>query len=653
MTGNNSNPREPAPHYRPDIDGLRALAVLSVIGFHAFQYQVKGGFIGVDVFFVISGYLISTIIFNGLNEERFSFAEFYRRRVKRIFPALGLTLVAAFVAGWFLLLADDFGLLGRNIAGGAGFVSNLVSWKQAGYFDEGTDRNPLLHLWSLGIEEQFYFVWPALLWLAWKRRDKLPHLLGALIAVSFALNVYLWRADPTADFYSPLARFWELAAGAALALLHFRKIDFLPKHRSAQSFAGLALIGAALLGLDYHTTFPGPWALLPVAGAFLIISAGAHAWPNRKILSRPEAVWIGLISYPLYMWHWPLLAYARVVAFSRPSIPVRVAAVVVSVLLAWLTYRFVERPIRAAKKSGPVVAGLIAALCLILLVGAATDLAGGLPRRAINKNEKLVFLQHYDEFRRAGTTGTYREDCSFYDWIHGRTRNAISADCTLAGSSATYFLWGDSHAQMFSQSLRGLLPESVRLAQVASSMCSPSLGPASASRFKAACDASNAFALAEIRSLKPAVVFLAQRSDHELTDWDALAAAVHAAGGGRVVLFGPVPEWQPTLPLVYAKNYWGTPATRVKIGLDPTIFATDAALSKKYADSPNLTYISLASRLCDADGCLAVVPGAAAASPSMMAFDYGHLAPEGSAYVVENIIRPALGGALIFSSEAR
>jgi peptidoglycan/LPS O-acetylase OafA/YrhL len=207
------------PKYRPDIDGLRAIAVLSVVIFHAFPKSIKGGFIGVDIFFVISGFLISTIIMGSLERNSFSFIEFYSRRIKRIFPALLLVLIASFVFGWFALLADEYKQLGKHIAGGAGFVSNFVLWKESGYFDNDAETKPLLHLWSLGVEEQFYIVWPLLLWFAWKQRLNLLTVTMVVVAISFSLNVNTVQNDATAAFYSPQTRFWELLAGSILAYI--------------------------------------------------------------------------------------------------------------------------------------------------------------------------------------------------------------------------------------------------------------------------------------------------------------------------------------------------------------------------------------------------------------------------------------------------
>src|SRR6204780_505054 len=205
------------PDYRPDIDGLRAIAVLAVIGFHAFPAWIRGGFIGVDVFFVISGYLISTILLTGMERGSFRFSQFYIRRIRRIFPALIVVLLSLLVVGWLVLFSIEYMALGKHVAGSAAFVSNFVLWNEADYFDKAAPTKPLLHIWSLGIEEQFYVIWPLLLYLTWKRKAATLTLLLLLLVVSFTFNVRSAHSNPAADFYSPLTRFWELMAGAVLA----------------------------------------------------------------------------------------------------------------------------------------------------------------------------------------------------------------------------------------------------------------------------------------------------------------------------------------------------------------------------------------------------------------------------------------------------
>lgn len=361
------------PEYRPDIDGLRAVAVLAVVIFHAFPSSLKGGFIGVDIFFVISGFLISTIIYKGLQTGTFSFVDFYSRRIRRIFPALLVVISATFAFGFFILSADEFSRLGKLVAAGVGFVANLVLWSEAGYFDAETVTKPLLHLWSLGIEEQFYGIWPLLLLFAWKRKFKLLAVISIVLALSFIFNILGIRNDPVATFYSPLTRMWELLFGSLLAwVMVFRKesftyfnsemntylssMNFITKTRYERLFpnllstTGIILFLIGFLKISEESYFPGFWALMPTFGTVLIIMAGTEAWINKKILSNKVAVWFGLISYPLYLWHWPLLSYGRIFYDKTPPSGFRWVAILLSILLAWFTVKYIEKPLRYSKK---------------------------------------------------------------------------------------------------------------------------------------------------------------------------------------------------------------------------------------------------------------------------------------------------------------
>lgn len=398
------------PKYRADVDGLRALAVLSVVGFHAFPSLIGSGFIGVDIFFVISGFLISTIIFENLERNRFSFLDFYARRIRRIFPALILVLLVCCGLGWTALFADEFKQLGKHVAGGAGFVSNLVLRSESGYFDNAASTKPLLHLWSLGIEEQFYLVWPLLLWLAWRLRLNFVACLIALAVLSFALNIGKVGKDAVAAFYLPQTRFWELMVGSLLAYmtLHRRSgafawikellnplLSVVSLQRAANaldasaknclSAFGMILIAASASVITGDWQFPGWWALMPTLGAGFVISAGPEAWLNRKILSRRGLVWLGLISYPLYLWHWPLLAYERIIEGQEPSLELRIATVFASIALAWLTYTFLEKPIRFGGHRTTTATALCVAMLLTGSVGYGTFLRNGLPSRAAVK----------------------------------------------------------------------------------------------------------------------------------------------------------------------------------------------------------------------------------------------------------------------------
>src|SRR5262245_40012984 len=301
--------------YRPDVDGLRAVAVLAVLAYHAFPSLAPGGFAGVDVFFVISGYLITGIILDDLERGRFTYRNFYWRRIRRIFPALILVLVACLALGWLVLLPDEYAQLGKHVAAGAGVVSNIALWREAGYFDSAAELKPLLHLWSLGVEEQYYLAWPLLLLLF---RRHMGWMIVALGAASFALNIWMVGTHPTAAFYLPFTRFWELLAGSYLAFA-VRKEN--PSPYFSMVGAGLIVLGFILL--EPQKAFPGWWALLPVLGAALLIRAGPQGWVNRRVLAHPAMVFVGLISYPLYLWHWPLLTYARIVHGGEPPVAAR------------------------------------------------------------------------------------------------------------------------------------------------------------------------------------------------------------------------------------------------------------------------------------------------------------------------------------------
>lgn len=361
---------------RDDIDGLRAVAVLAVVAFHAFPALLPGGFVGVDVFFVISGFLITRIVRADLEAGRFSFARFYARRSRRIFPAVVVVLSACLMAGWFLLLADEYRDLGKHAGAAAAFVPNLLLWQEAGYFDKASELKPLLHFWSLGVEEQFYIAWPLLIWVSWRHRLALPALAVLVLAASFALGVTV--TDPAAAFYSPLTRAWELMAGALLA---GRAHPAPPRLAAYEAAGGLVLIVAALATIDGTRSFPGAWALLPTIGTALLIHAGPSPWVARALAAR-ALVWIGWISFPLYLWHWPLLSLARILYGEQPPAPVSVALVAVSLVLAAGTYLLIEQPLRQVRRIRIPVLAACAAMLAIGGTGLAIFMQSGVVTRA-------------------------------------------------------------------------------------------------------------------------------------------------------------------------------------------------------------------------------------------------------------------------------
>jgi peptidoglycan/LPS O-acetylase OafA/YrhL len=359
--------------YRPDVDGLRAVAVLAVVGFHAFPSFIRGGYVGVDVFFVISGYLISGIILRGLWSRQFSFLGFYARRIRRIVPALAVVLLSTTMIGWLLLLPDEYAQLEKHVISAAFFVSNFTLWSEAGYFDTASGFKPLLHLWSLGVEEQFYLLWPMVLVLGWRLATKIPLCIITMAGLSFALLIYLSHTDPTAAFYSPLARWWELMLGAGIASLPQLRIKK-PFWRDLLSSLGmLFIVLATAVPLDH--IFTSMALLVPTTGAGMIIAAGPLALCNRHLLSWRPAVGVGLISYPLYLWHWPLLSFAKIIDPTPPPIrgvPVKTILITIAVALSVMTYRFLEVKIRSSplpRYAKPLL-GSLGITCITALIGA-------------------------------------------------------------------------------------------------------------------------------------------------------------------------------------------------------------------------------------------------------------------------------------------
>ena len=437
---------------------------------------------GVDVFFVISGFLISTIIFRGMNERMsgrgegkpFSFIDFYSRRVRRIFPSLIFCLLTFLVLGWFVLLPDEYSLFGKHTMGASAYVSNLLLWSEAGdYFQTASQTKPLLHLWSLGIEEQFYLIWPLVLFIAYKLNFNIftLALVGAL--ASFGFELHSVKGNPTAAFYSPFLRFWELMAGSILAWLKlykgemFRgiaertgpylsavllrdssKTDFVRLCGNILSVIGLVLILIAVFALD-SKDFPGYKALIPVIGAVLMIAAGKDAFLNRFVLSNRVMVWFGLISYPLYIWHWPFLSFAWIVGGEMPELKVRVGCVVLAVVMSAVTYYFVEPGLRWGRFGGYKAAGLLSVMVVVGIAGYSVERHEGYSDRVTMDVDEKKMTMHVDTIMQAGQQ---RYKSHFPDLIS--IPSSMSGFFEKAEGKNNIALLGDSHAEAL---LPGLL----------------------------------------------------------------------------------------------------------------------------------------------------------------------------------------------------
>lgn len=381
--------------YRREVDGLRALAVLPVILFHAGFKTFSGGFVGVDVFFVISGYLITGLLLAELEGGRFSVVKFYERRARRILPALFLVMAACLPFAWLWLLPGDMKEFGHSLAAVSVFSSNVLFWRESGYFDTAAELKPLLHTWSLGVEEQFYVLFPLSLMLAWRMgRRWVAVLLMSVTAASLALAQWGALNSPEAAFFLLPTRSWELAIGSLVAVRFawYSRSTIAPMVSETLSAVGIALIVISIFLFDEATPFPGLFALVPTLGTALVLLFG---WPETvvgRMLSTKAMVGIGLVSYSAYLWHQPLFAFARHASLVRPSAPLLLGLSVVAVALAFTSWRFVEQPFRQkgviSRRS--VFAFALAGSAAFIVIGAAGHYSDGFLGRYGDEDKDLA-----------------------------------------------------------------------------------------------------------------------------------------------------------------------------------------------------------------------------------------------------------------------
>jgi len=424
--------------YRADIDGLRALAVLGVILYHAFPHLLPGGFIGVDIFFVISGYLISGILYRGVQDGSFSFRDFYARRIRRLFPSLIMLTILCLLYGWIVMFPEEFRLLGKRVAWGMIFSQNFSYWQDVGYFDISAQLKPLLHLWSLAVEEQFYIFFPPLMILIWKRKWPYAAIIGVLLAVSFVLNLVMASQNQSSDFFMTPYRCWEFLGGALLAWHHFGKDHAEGRQGSWMAMIGILLLILGMLLLDATKPYPGWRALVPFCGSLLVIGAGPSAWMNRQVLSLRPVVWIGLISYPLYLFHWPPLSFLHLLRGFTPSIMATLSALVIGFIIAIVVYQFVEKPLR--RNASTLVVPWLAIVFMLCGVIGALVWKGWIPSKALPAPLELI-----------------RSACRDNDMMEGLPKSGLILINRIGGSGPQTLVLGDSNAQMYIPRIRRLL----------------------------------------------------------------------------------------------------------------------------------------------------------------------------------------------------
>lgn len=645
--------------YRSDIDGLRALAVISVVIFHAFPTLVPGGFVGVDIFFVISGFLIGTILLKSIEQGTFSFLDFYARRIRRIFPALTLVLISCWVIGKLVLLPDEMTELSKHIAAGAGFVANFALWYESGYFDTAAELKPLLHLWSLAIEEQFYLLFPIILWAAWKVRFSAIRLIFAIGLVSLILNLYFIGIDPNATFYLLPTRAWELLAGTLLAwacLQPWWVSKVQGQHsrlNDALSAAGLALIFFALFSFKSSDQFPGWRAILPVLGSVLLIAAGPSSIINKRIFSTQVAVAIGLISFPLYLWHWPLLAFARIAQGEAPSIEIRSAAVAASLLLAWITYSLVEKPLRARILKQPRQTPAFVGLMMVIALGGFVSYKNPTATPLETKTETALAIEK--------NTAISLANCAtrFPDW-----NKMTDNPCLIQDGSVTSSVIGDSHAAHLFAGLSTYSTAEQGIAVFPASCAAPFYDTSTAQKDKAATKVrANAYRLIneayDYVSKDNTVVNVLLAHNPRCSYDDAVDIQnpgesdfrkVLESGMRRsfkmlseakknvvVILDGPTLPFDPsacvTRPFRITEKNDHCSFPREVFDKDVVNSAYNEIVQRVAKDFTNVQIIDLSSQLCDSENCYAARGG------KVLYNDRNHLSMYGSQYVAPYILK--------------
>ncbi len=632
------------PGYREDIDWLRAIAVLAVVAFHFEAPAVYGGFVGVDIFFVISGYLITGIIQSEVKEGRFSFARFYERRVRRLLPALYVMVAATAIPSFHSLLASEQSEFFRSVAAVVTFTSNFFFWFQTGYFDHAAVEKPLLHTWSLAVEEQFYLALPLMLWgllrAARGSRAAVPAALVALAVASFALAVWLMKNEHSAAaFFMSPPRAWEFLIGGIVAIEGF------PAPRNALVQRGARVVALALLAIPVFSLrqgpgFPGINALAPCVGAALFIWSGIGVPTRKREAYAPLNVirFFGRISYSLYLWHWPLFTFAR---FAKSSLVLdgadKIALFAATVAISWLSWRFVEQPFRTrvlAPTRGQAFRLAAASTALLLLGSVAGGLWNVAPSDADRAAARLDAYNDYDY------KPVYRFGICFapIDGMLGERCLALAADKT------NVLLWGDSLAAHYFHGLSKTVDQrAVNVLQATQPACMPTLN--AAAQGTAACRVFAAQMQTYLRDHRPDLVILSadwleysrgSRFDGMISDLRTTAAQLKASGI-RAVLLGPAVQFRSRLPSMLIRARLRGVEARADDFVLPDIFAADRMMKSALQAAEGLAYVSVVDAVCPGRQCPLMIDDGIP-----LAFDHAHLTAEGSVYVAEKLV-PILG----------
>lgn len=625
-----------APTYRPDIDGLRAVAVLLVLAYHLGVKAVSGGFIGVDVFFVISGFLITSQLVKELQSGTFSLSKFYERRVRRLLPALIVMLSCTVFAGYWILYPLTYIELGKSLIAAALSVSNIFFWLHSDYFDAPANTRPLLHTWSLGVEEQFYLLCPAFLLLMWRKGLRtITTVLALVLTASLLLSVVGAFKFSSASFYLLPTRLWELMLGSLLAL---GVCPNLPTRlaRNTIGLIGLGLIVGCALWIDKYTPFPGATALMPCIGAAMVISAGFNG-PNAAaiILSRRPVVMTGLLSYSLYLWHWPvIILYQNYYGVKWLDLSSKVIIAVASIGLAFLSWRYVERPFRSHSTNPSLnLRALAVAGSTAVAVAAFVIVGQGFPTRF---KPEVVQMAAYlsPSAGQVGDTGTIEPLC----FLHGQRKlqDFDAAVCLAAESAKRHVLViGDSHAKYLVHGIRNEW-SGFQVSQATAAGCRPTMRHALLAD-KTCVQLMTSIYGEYLPRTRPDLIVLSGRWRY--SDLEYLAETLRWLRDQQfeVILAGPTVEYEGAVPQLVALSMQHDKPELPDSMIKRDIAMLDERLAE-LASAHDVDYFSMFRAFCpDGFDCNQL-----SADHVPYQFDYGHLTRVGSVFVARSMIQQGI-----------
>jgi len=627
--------------YRPEIDGLRALAVIPVILYHAGFGLFGGGYVGVDVFFVISGYLITTIISVELASGKFSLIQFYERRARRILPPLFLVIFVSMLFAWAWLLPNAMKVFSESLIAVTTFTSNIFFYKQSGYFDSANELKPLLHTWSLAVEEQYYLLFPVFLMFTWKLgRRWVIRFLVIVFVISLVLMQWGSKNHPEFTFYMLPARGWELLMGAFIAFYYENHSNVYGNNGVKQlgSSIGLLMIASCIFLYNDQTPFPSLYTIIPTLGAALIIIFATPDTAVGKLLRSKTLVSLGLVSYSAYLWHQPIFAFARERGFDEPNIDLMSILVLLSFIFAYLTWKYVESPIRRVHHTNRNGIFVLGALCsaLTIFFGLAGHVTEGFMTRfsaAPRILTKNIGDMHWRDYIRDGK-------------CHLQDSNLLEHDETcIEGKRPLLALWGDSHASSLYPGIKKLQNDShFGVMQLTEAGCGPILN-LNKLIFRKNCNEVNLINLKKITDESPDILILHgawKNKDYPLTNEelkDKLDFTIKQIKMRlpltNIIILGPVPVWKVS-PQMDSLRFWFFDNTNsnvpkrlnAKLLLDVEITLKEVALKN------SIQYISSIDALCNEDGCITRTGDN---ETDFIAMDSAHLSNVGAEYLVYKI----------------